>query len=522
MTKHEGKTLLQSVRRAAGYAIATISVIGVLTCPSFGRPVYADVSHQGGSIRCDETVDGRVRAGYEDRWTFEGSSGDVVTIAMRETDGMDPYLELQGPDGSFLIEDDDSGSGEYDARINRFRLPSDGTYTIVAQGLQHEGGSYRLSLSCHEPGDGGGSIGCGETVDGQVDTGGEDLWTFEGSSGDVVTISMSETDGMDTYLEVQGPDGRFLIEDDDSGSGAYDARITRFRLPGDGTYTIVAHGFRHQGGSYSLSLSCHEPGDAGGSIVCGQTVDGQVNAGDEAPWTFEGSSGDVVTISLSETDGMDTYLELYGPDGGLLTEDDDSGSGAYDSRINRFRLPSDGTYTIVARDFDYQGGSYRLSLSCNEPVDAGASIRCGQTADGRVEAGDEDIWAFAGSSGDIVTIAMSETDGMDTYLELYAPDGRLLTEDDDSGSGAYDARITEFLLPGDGTYTIVARGYDYEGGSYQLTLSCGGGDGAPSRPWQRIRRVLPWIGMGCCCFSGVSILVLVAGAAVVYQLYGRR
>jgi predicted dehydrogenase len=327
---------------------------------------------------------------------------------------------------------------------------------------------------------------------------------------------------MDAYLELHAPDGQILIEDDDSGSGEYDSRINRFRLPSDGTYTIVAKGFQYEGGSYRLSLSCNEPGGGGGSIVCGQTVDGQVNSGDEDPWTFEGSSGGVVTIAMSETDGMDTYLELYGPDGSLLTEDDDSGRGEYDSRINRFRLPDDGTYTIVAREFDYQGGSYRLSLSCHAPSDEGTSIRCGQTMDGRVETGDEDLWAFEGSSGDVVTIAMRETEGMDTYLELYGPDGGLLTEDDDSGSGDYDARISEFQLPGDGPYTIVARGYDYEGGSYRLSLSCDGGGEAATRLWQRTRSFAPWIGMGCCCFSGIGALILVVGAALVYQLYQQR
>jgi hypothetical protein len=59
---------------------------------------------------------------------------------------------------------------------------------------------------------------------------------------------------------------------------------------------------------------------------------------------------------------------------------------------------------------------------------------------------------------------------LDTYLELFAPDGVRVMTDDDSGSGS-DAAILAFELPLSGTYRIIARGHDDEDvGKYELTL----------------------------------------------------
>jgi len=59
---------------------------------------------------------------------------------------------------------------------------------------------------------------------------------------------------------------------------------------------------------------------------------------------------------------FDTYLELYGPDGQLLTANDDAGSTSR-SEISNFILPVSGEYQIVARAFFGDvGGAYTLEL----------------------------------------------------------------------------------------------------------------------------------------------------------------
>jgi hypothetical protein len=112
----------------------TLTLSATLSAPStitFGEPVTATVE-----------------AGDRDIWAFEGVAGQIVTIEMEEADGMlDSYLILLGPDGEILAEDDDGG-GYPNSRIGRLPLPRDGTYYIVARGLDPSlAGDYILTLT---------------------------------------------------------------------------------------------------------------------------------------------------------------------------------------------------------------------------------------------------------------------------------------------------------------------------------------------------------------------------------------
>lgn len=81
---------------------------------------------------------------------------------------------------------------------------------------------------------------------------------------------------------------------------------------------------------------------------------------------------------------------------------------------------------------------------------------------------DEDVtarlYAFQGSAGDFVSVAMvqvDETGSLDPYLLLFAPDGELLASDDDSGSVFLSALIEGVELPSDGTYLVLATSLYY-------------------------------------------------------------
>jgi hypothetical protein len=97
-----------------------------------------------------------------------------------------------------------------------------------------------------------------------------------------------------------------------------------------------------------------------GSLTYGQTVNGSTGGSGTENWTFSGSASDVVVIDMKSAE-FDTYLELRGPDGVLLTSDDDGG-GDLDSQIIR-GLQESGLYTITAGGFGDERGAYTLSLN---------------------------------------------------------------------------------------------------------------------------------------------------------------
>ena len=77
---------------------------------------------------------------------------------------------------------------------------------------------------------------------------------FEGSAGDIITISMTSAD-FDTFLELYGPNLLRVAMDDDSG-GETNSQISSVVLPQSGIYSIVARALGPgQAGEYTLSLT---------------------------------------------------------------------------------------------------------------------------------------------------------------------------------------------------------------------------------------------------------------------------
>jgi hypothetical protein len=207
----------------------------------------------GGPIEIGETVEGNLQATVHDEWTFTADAGDYVTISMT-SNAFDTYLELYDPFGVSIAYDDDSG-GNLNSLIRNLQLSTAGTYTIRARSYSGQSsGPYTLTLTAGEPDTStGGSIEVGEVVEGDLQRGDRDEWTFSGRAGQVVTITMT-SDAVDSYLELRAPDGTTLTTNDD-GAGYPNAMIDQYVLPQAGTYTIIARSYGDAGsGPYRLSL----------------------------------------------------------------------------------------------------------------------------------------------------------------------------------------------------------------------------------------------------------------------------
>lgn len=208
------------------------------------------------------------------------------------------------------------------------------------------------------------------------------------------------------------------------------------------------------------------PGD--GILVIGETEIGVItDTQDELTFTFTGNVGDVVTIAMTadNENELDTYLELYNEDGNLVAQNDDDGSGSLNSQIN-YVVQEDGQYTINATRFD-GAGQFTITLT-NDDLNANV-ITYGDVVRGELSDSTGSIpYLFDAQAGDTVVISMvaDDTDELDTYLELYGPDGDVLAENDDFQN--LNSQI-EFLIPANGTYIIVATRFGGEG-AFTLTL----------------------------------------------------
>ncbi|WP_420643675.1 pre-peptidase C-terminal domain-containing protein [Candidatus Leptofilum sp.] len=99
-----------------------------------------------GSIQVGGRVNDEITDLFEvHSWTFNGTAGQTVTIQGNAAggDSTDPRVNLLGPDGNFLVGDDDTGD-DNNALISSFTLPSTGQYTIQIDTWQT--GRYEIVL----------------------------------------------------------------------------------------------------------------------------------------------------------------------------------------------------------------------------------------------------------------------------------------------------------------------------------------------------------------------------------------
>ena len=119
-----------------------------------------------------------------------------------------------------------------------------------------------------------------------------------------------------------------------------------------------------------------------------------------------------------------------------------------------------GPVTVATRSLFAPSLPEALQIGTNE-----GRLRLGdRVSDGRYE----DNWTLSGQKSDTISIEVSSGQ-FDTLARLEASDGRVLEEDDDSGSRS-DAKI-EAKLEEDGEYTVVVTSYATNvGGDYTVVL----------------------------------------------------
>ena len=72
--------------------------------------------------------------------------------------------------------------------------------------------------------------------------------------------------------------------------------------------------------------------------------------------------------------------------------------------------------------------------ACDRAGELAKPLSLGTTVTGTVTEGSGDLWTFANTTVQVVTIAMNQAQGeLDAYLTLVEPTGDTLTQDNDSG-----------------------------------------------------------------------------------------
>jgi len=126
------------------------------------------------------------------------------------------------------------------------------------------------------------------------------------------------------------------------------------------------------------------------------------------------------------------------------------------------------------------GGGPAETISDAERYAVEDTISYGETVSGTLSSDNtQDVWGFDAKAGDVVTIVLKAADAessLDTQIYLRDDQGaELAFNDDHDGSrsdlGIFDSLVTDFQIPADGQYRIVATWLtETRDGDYQLTL----------------------------------------------------
>jgi serine protease Do len=197
----------------------------------------------------------------------------------------------------------------------------------------------------------------------------EQVWTYAATAGERITVTAIDNLGgaLDLALRLLDSNSVEIAANDNHASldilNPSDAQLVDVTLPAEGIYTILVEQMAGEGG-YSLGLSLTQmlTLDATGSASASGEL-GMVLPVDT--YEFSGATGQSLTITLEAIGGdLDPLLRLFGPDGGLVAENDDADDPALgtDSQIMNFTLSAAGLYRLEAARFE-GAGRYRLTIA---------------------------------------------------------------------------------------------------------------------------------------------------------------
>jgi hypothetical protein len=280
-----------------------------------------------------------------------------------------------------------------------------------------------------------------------------DIWTVEARRGEAIWCEVDAArigSGLDSRLEVLGPDGQRLAEN----AGYFgDDALVRFTAPADGTYQVRIHdaqfgGLQHY--VYRLTIS------AGPHV--------------ELTYPAGGQRGKTTQVQLI---GTNVPTEPVGVE--LPADGSDSGRVANPSVARRLQIANQWTNRFLMELGDLRE---ELEQEPNNEREAAKTVEIPVTLNGRIDSpGDIDLWSLSLAKSQEVHLDLRASrlgSPMDGVLTVMDAAGKELARNDDISGDDTDCRLT-FRAPADGKYSVrVADQFASRGGPrfvYRLTAT---------------------------------------------------
>lgn len=391
---------------------------------------------------------------------FPAEAGQTLVVTMQSA-GFTPQMEIYAPNGE---KEGADAAGESFARGERFVFLAEekGNYHLrIASGGGRSSDSFAVTVAAAHviPT----KIGDNNPVR-PLEAGGLDIWTFQGTTGDIIRISAKANGtNVNNSIRYVPPANKqeagmadtnsapvVLLPSDRKASGEIVAQLNR-----TGSYQVTVSQPLGQEANYTFAASRPlKPWPANGE------PSGALPLGGTDYWAVEGKAGQILRFEgLSEQ--FDASMDFYGPNGERITSNDDGGSGR--NALLTSLLTTPGRYLLRIHAFgDGGSGTYRLRRTL-DPV---RPLKMDTKTQGTVGSGGSDIWSFTGKAGQIVIISARSAD-FDTIVHVFGPDGVEVAGNEESRAGTDS--LLSVRLPLEGTYTLWVYSRS-GGGKYSIHL----------------------------------------------------
>ena len=305
-------------------------------------------------------------AGQNALYTFSGTAGQQISMNLTGntyTGCNAVVVSILQPNGGSVGSAGacTSGTGFMDS----IKLPVTGTYTALVNPQGTTTGSVTVLLNTFT--DVTGTISVGTPLTATTTTAGQNaLYTFSGTAGQQMSMNLTGntyTGCNAVVVSIVQPSGASVGSAGacTNGTGFMDS-IT---LPVTGTYTALVNPQGTTTGSVTVLLNAFA--DVTGSITPGTplTVTTTV-AGQNARYTFSGTSGQLVSVSLTGNTytGCNAVVSsILKPDGSTLESTGLCGGNS--GSLASIALPSTGTFTVLVNPQGATTGSITAALTLN-------------------------------------------------------------------------------------------------------------------------------------------------------------
>ncbi len=400
---------------------------------------------------------------------FDGSAGQRISLRMSSVTIPASYVTLYNPNGTTLATTT-GGVGTSGAFIDTQTLLATGTYTILVDPSSNYTGSMMLTLY-EVPADVTGTIvPGGAAVPVAITTPGQNArLTFTGAAGQRISFNMSGITIAVSDAYIYNPDGSTLTSKS-VGIPPSSSFIDTQTLPATGTYTILVDPSSSYTGNMTLTLY-EVLADVTGTIVPGGAAVpvAITTPGQNASLTFSGTVGQRVSLNITNIVTIPiSTIYIYNPDGTTLVSKsvNTPPSSAF---IDAQTLPVTGTYTIFVNPYGSYTGSMTLTLY-QVPADVTGTITIGgSTVQVTITVpGQNGSLTFNGTSGQQVTVRVTNNTMSTVTVKLLKPDGTTLTSKTSSSS---NFNLTTQTLPTTGTYTITIDPSEANTGSMKVSVT---------------------------------------------------